>query len=232
MVALTHAPTTAVRLHARPTWPEQAWAWIGVALVALGPLARLQVGHGDVGSRSAALLMLMIGLAVWLAVNIAGHAHAATAAVGGLMVPLVLGGFPARADPPYDERVAVYDVNQTLAAQIPPARPGSSLVVLVEPVYSGDQPRFSMAADLGTDRLSWACDLTRGRQRLVLPLTRGIDDPQRIALRLDGSPRRDGDYLLVYQSARRGGPLVDVVAPDATPTPASDALPVTRCRAS
>jgi hypothetical protein len=82
------------------------------------------------------------------------------------------------------------------------------LLALVEPAFSGPQPRFGLVGEIGSARVTWTCPFRHGMQRLALPLPQSISGPIDMKLGLTGSPARDGDYLLVYGSARQGGPLL------------------------
>jgi hypothetical protein len=89
----------------------------------------------------------------------------------------------------------------------------AALTLLVEPVFSGAQPRFGLAGDVGGTSLTWDCAFRRGLQRLALPVTSLPASAAAVdaRLHLTGSPSRDGDYLLVYASSARGGFLVSLV---------------------
>jgi hypothetical protein len=79
-------------------------------------------------------------------------------------------------------------VDQALLVQV--AGSSSEVVVLVEPVFEGAQPRFALAG--------WSCPLRLGKQYLALPVATGT---QTIELRLTGTPNREGEYLIVYTPA-------------------------------
>jgi hypothetical protein len=88
------------------------------------------------------------------------------------------------------------------------------LTLLVEPVFSGTQPQFGLAGDVGGTSLTWDCAFRHGLQRLALPMpSAAVANPGTLDVRLhlSGSPSRETDYLLVYQSSARGGFLVSLV---------------------
>ena len=197
-----------------------AWNWTlasGTVLL-LGIGLRLALHAGAVGDRSAAVMMLLLGLAAWAAGMVLATPRAAFVVTLGLVALLEVGALPARDVPEYDDRLAFYQTDQVLAAQVSAsprvAEKRLALTLLVEPIFSQTQPQFGLAGDVGGTALTWDCAFRYGLQRLVLPVpaaavtNAGALD---VRLHLIGSPSRETDYLLVYASSARGGFLVSLV---------------------
>lgn len=174
------------------------------------------------------MLVVLVGACVWMATALVLPSRTSAVLTALLVVLLDMQALPPRAEPAFDERVALYGTDQVVTGHVRGA--GTALSLIAEPVFAGAQPTFSLVADVGSDRLSWSCAFSHGRQRVILPLRQPLRTATDASLRLTGAPRRDGDYLLVYLSAERGGPLLD--ATDSAATFASDGLPLTRCRAA
>ncbi len=197
-----------------------SWAATAVAVVLTGAGVRLALDPGGVGGWSAALMTVLLGLSVWLGAWLLATPRTAFVATLGLVVLLDLAALPPRTAPEYDDRQALFQTDQVLAAQasIAPAvvRPGAApvLTLLVEPTFNGAQPRFGLGGDVGGSALAWDCPFQRGMQHLALPVpialpagAASID----VRLHLTGSPTRESDYLLVYTSSAQHGLLVSLV---------------------
>jgi hypothetical protein len=166
---------------------EQIASWLVASLIVLlmGTLLRLVVRPLDVAAASAALLAALLWLGVWLTALMVATPRAGFLIGLAAMLMLDLAAFPPRAVVDFDQREALYRTDQTLTLPVPPGT--TQLVVLVEPVFDGAQPRFALAG--------WSCPWQRGRQYVALPLSTGTTS---VDLRLTGSPSRDGEYLIVY----------------------------------
>jgi hypothetical protein len=186
------------------------------AVLLLGVGLRLALHAGAIGDRSAAVLLLLLGLGAWAAAILLATPRTAFVVTLGVVALLEVAALPARGLPEYDERQAFFQTDQVLAAQVPAVfstQSAAALTLLVEPVFSAAQPRFGLAGDVGGTSLTWDCAFRRGLQRLALPVTSLPASAAAVdaRLHLTGSPSRDGDYLLVYASSARGGFLVSLV---------------------
>jgi len=197
-----------------------AWNWTlasGTVLL-LGIGLRLALHAGAVGDRSAAVMMLLLGLAAWAAGMVLATPRTAFVVTLGLVALLEVAALPARGVPEYDDRQAFYQTDQVVAAQVSAsplvAEKPLALTLLVEPIFSQTQPQFGLAGDVGGKAFMWDCAFRHGLQRLALPVpaaavaNAGALD---VRLHLTGSPSRETDYLLLYASSARGGFLVSLV---------------------
>ncbi len=191
--------------------------WLVGALLVLmaGSLVRLALAGFNVPSLSAAVLGAILWICVWVVALLLANPRVAFIVGLIAMAILTLGALPPRTSVEYDERQALYRTDQAISAHLAPARGDTLLLAVVEPVFTGPQPRFGLVGDLGTTRVTWTCPFQHGVQRLALPLPQGSTAPIDLKLGLTGTPARDGDYLLVYGSARQGGPLLTTVSPAA-----------------
>jgi hypothetical protein len=166
---------------------EQIAGWLVASLVVLlvGVLLRLAVRPLDVPAASAALLAALLWIGVWLTAVLVSTPRSAFVVGLVAMLALDIAALPPRALVDFDRREALYRTDQTLTLPVPPG--STQLVVLVEPVFDGAQPRFALAG--------WSCPWLRGRQYVALPLRPGTTS---VGLRLTGAPDREGEYLIVY----------------------------------
>ena len=208
---------------------RRGWLLAAGAALAGGIVARVALGGGGTGDLSAAVMLSLLASSAWVAALLLATPRTAFCVALALIVLLDLAALPARDPPEYDALEAFYRTDQVIAAEVVGA-PGVSaptLTLLVEPIFPAGQaaPRFGLAGEVGGTPLVWDCTFERGRQRLGLPLPPAIvgngGSPLPVRLRLTGAPSRETDYLLVYQSARRGGFVMDLVgaAPAAATTP-------------
>jgi hypothetical protein len=172
-------------------------AWLGAAVVVLvvGTAVRLAVRPIDIQALSAALLGVLLWLGVWLGAQLLLTPRAAFAVGVVAMLLLDVAALPARPLADFDEREALFSTDQTLSVRVPPGQ--NELVLLVEVASRESRPPFTLAGSVAEQQVRWACPWRAGRQRLVLPVPTGGG----VRLRLEGSPGRDGDYLLVYTSS-------------------------------
>ncbi len=194
------------------------WSWSlatgAVLLLAVG--LRLTLHGGGVGERSAAVMMVLLGLSTWAAAVVLATPRTAFLVTLGLVALLDVAALPARTVTEYDDRQAFYQTDQVLAARVsisPATQTRPALTLLVEPLFSGAQPQFGLAGDVGGTLLAWDCAFRRGLQRLALPIPISTIDNAAaldVRLHLTGSPTRESDYLLVYASSARGGFLVSM----------------------
>jgi hypothetical protein len=207
------------------------WTGGAAAVLIVGLGARLLVGGSGVGDRSALVMATLLAVAAWLATRLIAGPRAAFLATLGLTALFDVAALPRRAATEYDGVEAWYRSDQVMAAHL--ARPTVSeanLTLLVQPVFGGAQPSFGLAGEVNGASLRWACPFARDIQRLALPLPReaaldgaaGLD----VRLHLTGSPTRETDYLLLYTSSQRGGPLISIESG----TPSGDT--VTTCSLS
>jgi hypothetical protein len=195
------------------------WEIAAAAVVIAGLALRLALGAGGTGDRSAALMSVLLALAAWTAARLVSTPRVAFVVVLGLVALLDIGDQPPRNSPVYDDRQAIYSTDQLVEARVPlppgVGQPQPLLSLLVEPVFQATQPAFGLAGDIGGMSLGWSCAFKHGLQRLELPLPptiivgAGFVD---LRLHLTGSPSRETDYLVVYASANRGGPVASIVA--------------------
>jgi hypothetical protein len=194
----------------------------------LGLAARLMLGGGGVGDRSALVMATLLTVTAWLAARVTGGPRAAFLVSLGLMALLDVAALPRRGATEYDGVEAWYRTDQVVAAQLAgPTAERANLTLLVQPVFGGAQPSFGLAAEINGASLRWACPFTREIQRLLLPLPREALERAStldVRLHLTGSPSRESDYLMLYTSARLGGPLVSLESS------AAPAAGVTTCR--
>jgi len=210
---------------------DRAWGLAAGGAVVVGFGLRLALGTGEVGDRSAVVMGVLLALGAWLTAMLLSTPRTALLATVAVVALVDLAALPPRFEPGYDDRQAVYRTDQPLSAEVPitpgvsraPARP--VLTLLAEPVFpaSTDRPAFGLAGEVGGDTLSWDCAFRHGRQLLALQVPPGAINAEtvHVSLHLTGSPSRDGDYLLAYASAPRGGLLLSLldasdVAPGAT----------------
>jgi hypothetical protein len=197
---------------------DRGWvAAAGIVLV-LGLSLRLIAHGGGVGDRSAAIAATLLCAAAWLATVLLSTPRTAFVITLTLVALFDIAALPARNVPEYDDRVAFYRTDQVLSVQLPVVPGSSMLTVLAEPVFqsTASQPSFGLAGEVNGVSQSWDCPFRHGIQRLALPLpaaTLNGGSVLDVQLGLSGSPSRDGDYLLVYESAQRGGFLVSLASP-------------------
>jgi hypothetical protein len=184
--------------------------WLVGALLILvaGSLLRLALGGFNVPTLSAAGLGTIVWIGVWLAALLLARPRVAFIVGLAAMAMLHFGALPPRPSVEFDDRQALYRIDQFVTTRVTPAVGDTLLLALVEPAFSGPQPRFGLVGEIGSARATWTCPFRHGMQRLALPLPQSISGPIDLKLGLTGSPARDGDYLLVYGSARQGGPLL------------------------
>lgn len=164
------------------------WLAASVAVLAIGTLVRLAVRPIDTAAVSASLLAALLWAGVWLVALLLSSPRRAFGVGLVAMLVLDLAALPARTFVAYDQREALYRVDQTLS--VPASPRDMHAVVLVESFFEGVQPRFALAG--------WSCPWGRGLQYLVLPLAAAAE---RVDLRLDGTPDPQREYLVVYSSS-------------------------------
>jgi hypothetical protein len=222
------ATRSLVKTRPLPRRSDRLWAASAAAALLLGLGLRLAFGAGGIGDVSAMVMACLVAIGVWLAAVLAASFRAAFFCVLGLMVLLDLGALPVRG-PIYDDREAFFRTDQVLRTSVAAPTAGDAwLLVLAEPVFSGSQPRFGLSGSVGGASAAWTCEYRHGMQWLTLPVaTAGLEPgrPSDVTLQLTGSPARDGDYLLVYSSATRGGFLVSLVGASEVPEDATRCTP-------
>jgi hypothetical protein len=197
---------------------ERGWvAAAGIVLV-LGLSLRLIAHGGGVGDRSAAVAATLLCVGAWLASVIVSTPRVAFVITLMLVALFDIAALPARNVPEYDDRVAFYRTDQVLSAQLPVVPGSSMLTVVAEPVFqpTASQPSFGLAGEVNGMSQTWDCPFRHGIQHLALPLPPAALNGASVLdvrLELSGSPSRDGDYLLVYESAQRGGFLASLASP-------------------
>jgi hypothetical protein len=212
---------TAGRATWQNVWREAGLGWVAGAVLAIafGVGIRLAGGGVGAGERSAAVMIALLSLPVWLATALLSTPRRAFLIVLGLVALLDFAGLPAWNVPEYDDREAFYRTDQAFTARvaIATALSGPTLTLLVEPVSASasGQAAIGLAGDVGNATLAWSCPFQRGMQRLALPIPLAAiagKDEVDVRLHLTGSPRREGDYLLVYASSRKRGFLMSMVS--------------------
>ena len=185
MVALTAATPMVA--------PRRTGVWLVAicAVLVLGAVPRVVIG--GTGDRSAALLALLLEVCVCAAVWLVASPRAAFVTALVAAVLLNVAAIRPRAEPPYDDRQALYKADQAITLNAGGTE--SVLPVWVEAQYSGDQPRFSLLVNGSAVSCAWQ----HGIQRIGVPVTGGGE----VRLSLAGTPARDGDYLIVYSSAQQ-----------------------------
>jgi len=205
------------------------WTGGAAAVLVVGLGLRLMLGGIGVGDRSAVVMVTLLTLGAWLAARLVGGPRSAFAVSLGLMALFDVAALPERGAPEYDGMEGWYRTDQVVSAQVAvPNAAAPSLTLLVQPVFAGAQPSFGLAADVNGVPLSWTCPFERDIQRLALPIPRealGSASSIDVRLHLTGSPSRETDYLILYTSSRRAGPLLSLAS---APVPGEA---VTRCSA-
>jgi hypothetical protein len=207
------------------------WAGASAAVLVVGLGLRLALGGAGLGDRSALVMATLLTVCAWLAARLVGGARTAFLVGLGLMAVLDLAALPPRGAPEYDEVQAWYRTDQVVSAQVVPSSTNaSSLRVMAQPVFDAGQPRFGLAGEVNGVSVSWTCRFARESRHLVLPIPRealgGSGSSVDVRLHLTGSPTRESDYLILYLSSRRGGPLITLdgdAAADQTATTCSAA---------
>jgi hypothetical protein len=166
-----------------------------------GTLLRVWLAGMGVPGLSGLFLGVLLWLGAWLAAVLVASPRTAFLVGLAIMAVLNIAALPPRTFVQYDERVALHRTDQSLSI---PAR-GATAVLLVEPVYTGDDAAFGLAGDVGSTRLEWTCPFRRGMQRLALPVPANVSE---VRLHLTGNPSRESEYLLVYLSSAQGGPFL------------------------
>ena len=209
MVALT-APAGA-RARSRS---NVLWSLASLGVVVLGVAPRVFLTTSGIGDRSAAVMALLLSLGAWLAAWLVLSPRAAFLVVGVAMIGFDLASLRPRAEPAFDDRVAVYRTDQSLDFTV--FAPGSlqqpAMLLLVQPEFRGPSAPYALAADVNGERLVWDCGLERRLQRLVLPVPARAVGGGTVAvrLRLVGAPDREDSYLTVYSlQGQLAPPLID-----------------------
>ena len=175
------------------------------------------------------VMATLLIVCAWLAARLVGGARTAFLASLGLMALFDLAALPQRGAPEYDEVQAWYRTDQVVSAQVAaPSTNASSLRLMAQPVFDGPQARFGLAGEVNGVGVTWTCRFERESRHLVLPIPRealvGSGSSVDVRLHLTGSPTRESDYLILYTSSRRGGPLITLdgeAAADRTATTCS-----------
>jgi hypothetical protein len=191
------------------------WSLAAAGALILGLLVRLAVGGGGTGVRSATLLGFLLTLGAWLAARVVAGPRTGLLVTVACVALLDVAALPTRSVVQYDDVQALYRTDQVVSAHLSGVDQDMlTLTVLAQPTFSGTRPTFGLAGEVNGIAMAWNCQFQHGVQRLALPLrdamrqtsATGID----VRLWLTGSPNRESDYLLVYQSSRTGGVLIEV----------------------
>jgi hypothetical protein len=180
---------------------------------------RLAVGGTGVGDRSATVMLVLLAGLAWLAARLLVGPRFALAALVVLVAVFDLAALPQRTPPPYDDLEALYRTDQVLFARLPVSGDASTLSILVQPVFSNSnsnsdaRPRFGLAGEVNSAAYQWTCPFVRGIQTIALPVSVSGSSAD-VQLHLTGAPSRDGDYLIVYASAPRGGFVMSLGSAD------------------
>jgi hypothetical protein len=215
VVAVASARSRSRVAQRRTDW---AWTLAAAGVIGLGLIVRFAIGGGGVGQRSAVVMTVLLAAAAWLAGRLLAGPRIALAVCIVLVALLDLGALPARDAAEYDDLQAFYRTDQVLSSTlaVPSASASASgsvsdlaITVLAQPVISGAQAQFGIAGDVNGTPVAWTCPFQHGIQRLALPLPVTVaalsQGTANVRLHLNGSPSRDGDYLVVYASSRLGG---------------------------
>ena len=185
----------------------------------LGVGLRLAIGGAGVGERSAVVLLVLLAGGVWLVARLVARPRVALLAVLAATAMFDLAALPPRDQPAYDDLQAFYATDQVLSAtlSVPAGNTATQLSLLVQPEFTGAQPRFGLAGEVNRAAYQWTCPFTHGIQTISLPIA--AQGPQiDLQLHLTGAPARDGDYLIVYASSRQGGFLISLGPSDPSAT--------------
>jgi hypothetical protein len=184
------------------------WYVAALAVVVIGIGARLIIGGPGIGERSAVVMMVLLAGCAWLAALVVAGRRVALVVVLVATLLFDVAALPLHDQPAYDDLQAFYATDQVLSATIPVTPGGASAInLLVQPVFTGPQPRFGLAGDVNGTAYQWTCPFAHGIQTLVLPASVSGNQAE-VNLRLTGSPSHDGDYLIAYISSRLGGFVV------------------------
>jgi hypothetical protein len=208
------ASPVATRAAARGRDPGWTIAAGGALLV--GVLIRLALGSAAVGDRSATLMAVLLTLGAWVAARLVSNPRTAFFVALAMLALFDVAALPTRNPPAYDDLQAFYRTDQPLTVRlaVPSGLDQTTPIVsiLAQPVFAGTQPAFGLAADVEGSSLTWQCAFQRGIQRLALPLPAGVlhGGSVDVRLHLTGSPSRESDYVLVYQSSKLGGFVISL----------------------
>ena len=209
MVALASAAVPRATRRTR----ELAWTLGAAAVVLVGASLRLAIGGGGVGDLSATVMAVLLTAGAWAAARLLGGARLALFVVVALMMLFDVAVLPSRNPPEYDDLEALYRTDQQVSVQLPVSTdPAASVItVLAQPMFQGAQPSFGLFGTVNGTSAIWSCRFAHGIQRLALPIPpaslagRPTLD---VTLAVSGSPSRESDYLVIYASSKRGGPLI------------------------
>ena len=178
-------------------------------VVLAGASLRLVLGGGWVGAMSATVMSVLIAAGVWTGTRLLGGARAALIVTAILMALFNLAALPARNPLEYDDLEALYRTDQQLSVRLFSSAESTQLITVVaQAVFAGARPGFGLGGTINGASVTWDCPFARGVQRLALTVPQGTASPVDVALRLTGSPSRESDYLVIYASSKRGGPLI------------------------
>jgi len=205
------------------------WTLGAGGVVVLGLAARLALGGFGMGERSALVMAVLLSVGAWVTVRLLSSPRTACLVTLAAVALLDVAALPPRSQVEYDDVQAMYRPDQVLSTRVTVGGKAEVLTLLAQAVYAGAQPSFGLSGDVHETNLQWTCPWQRSLRRLALPLPPPLVDAAagssassvEVRLSLNGSPSRESDYLLVYTSSHRGGPLVAFdtlanVSPEAT----------------
>ena len=207
MVAVASATT--VQGAAHPS--GRRWVAGGVGVVVLAAVGTLVAGPVGPGRTTLALLVALVGGAVWAgAYTLLGARTACWAALVAVLL-LSTAGLPVRRAADYEWAQALYETDQVGRATetLDPANSNArALRVLAEAVFPGERAPYQLQTEIGSQAMTWTCPFVHGRQWLVLPLSPGAlagTSEVPLSFRLAGQPNRDSAYLVLFGSFRLPG---------------------------
>lgn len=205
MVALASAPPRLAAQTRRATW---AWTAASLGVLLIGVTLRLVLGGFAVGDRSAVIMLVLLAMTSWLAARLLSGPRAALITILVLVALIDMAALPPRNAPQYDDLQAFYRTDQLISAQLAvPPTDSAAITLLAQPVFSGSQPTFGLAAEVNGSSMAWTCAFRRGIQSIALPLAQppAGSAVANVQLHLTGTPSRESEYLVVYASSKLGG---------------------------
>ncbi len=208
-----------------PTRPsDRRWIVGGVGIVVLAAAVTLITGAGEPGRTTLALLVALVGGAVWAGVYSLFGGRAACWAALATVLLLSTAGLPVRRAAEYEWAQALYATDQegkATEAVDAVSSNAPALRVLAEAIFPGTRAPYALQSEIGGQATTWNCPFAHGRQWLILPLSPGAlagSSQVPVTFKVAGQPNRDNAYLVLFGSFRLPGVYVlsfgDPTSPD------------------